>query len=127
MLAPLAEPEANIEPQLLPNGDMVTVMTVKDTMCKWPIGDPAESTFGFCGRAWEIEHEASMSPGDQHEIDVSGDNWSQVETWATEHPTAWVSDPLGKIRYDAHQYFDADHTERYVFGYDAELAKAATP
>ncbi|HVW26172.1 MAG TPA: cytochrome c-type biogenesis CcmF C-terminal domain-containing protein [Polyangiaceae bacterium] len=23
---------------------------------------------GFCGRAWEIEHEASMSPGDQHEI-----------------------------------------------------------
>jgi GcrA cell cycle regulator len=30
---------------------MVTVMTVKDSMCKWPIGDPAESTFGFCGRA----------------------------------------------------------------------------
>ena len=51
LLAPLAEPEANIEPQLLPNGDMVTVMTVKDTMCKWPIGDPADSTFGFCGRA----------------------------------------------------------------------------
>jgi cytochrome c-type biogenesis protein CcmF len=23
---------------------------------------------GFCGRAWEIEHEANMSPGDQHEI-----------------------------------------------------------
>jgi GcrA cell cycle regulator len=51
MLAPLAEPEANIEPLLLPNGDMVTVLTVKDTMCKWPIGDPADSTFGFCGHA----------------------------------------------------------------------------
>jgi GcrA cell cycle regulator len=47
----LAEPEANIEPQRLPNGDMVTVLTVKDTMCKWPIGDPADSSFGFCGRA----------------------------------------------------------------------------
>lgn len=45
------EPEANVEPQRLPNGDMVTVMTVKDSMCKWPIGDPADTTFGFCGRA----------------------------------------------------------------------------
>lgn len=41
---------AFIEPKRLPNGDMVTVLTVKDSMCKWPIGDPAEATFGFCGR-----------------------------------------------------------------------------
>lgn len=47
----LAEPETNIEPQRLPNGDMVTVLTVKDTMCKWPIGDPADATFGFCGHS----------------------------------------------------------------------------
>ncbi len=49
--AVMAEREANIEPQRLPNGDMVTVLTVKDSMCKWPIGDPAEATFGFCGHA----------------------------------------------------------------------------
>lgn len=42
---------ASVEPQRLPNGDMVTVLTVKDSMCKWPIGDPADSEFGFCGRA----------------------------------------------------------------------------
>ena len=48
---PHAEVETNIEPQRLPNGDMVTVLTVKDTMCKWPIGDPADTTFGFCGHA----------------------------------------------------------------------------
>ncbi len=47
--APHVEVETNIEPQRLPNGDMVTVLTVKDSMCKWPIGDPAEATFGFCG------------------------------------------------------------------------------
>lgn len=47
---PLVETEAFVEPQRLPNGDMVTVLTVKDSMCKWPIGDPAEATFGFCGR-----------------------------------------------------------------------------
>ena len=35
--------------QRLPNGDMVTVLTVKDSMCKWPIGDPADANFGFCG------------------------------------------------------------------------------
>jgi GcrA cell cycle regulator len=44
------EADASIEPKRLPNGDMVTVMTVKDSMCKWPIGDPADATFGFCGR-----------------------------------------------------------------------------
>ena len=49
--AALVEADTNIEPQRLPNGDMVTVLTVKDTMCKWPIGDPADATFGFCGHA----------------------------------------------------------------------------
>lgn len=43
--------EVNVEPQRLPNGDMVTVMTVKDSMCKWPVGDPADPAFGFCGHA----------------------------------------------------------------------------
>ena len=45
----ISEAEANITPQRLPNGDMVTVLTVKDSMCKWPIGDPADAAFGFCG------------------------------------------------------------------------------
>lgn len=45
----ITEAEANIEPKRLSNGDMVTVLTVKDSMCKWPIGDPADAAFGFCG------------------------------------------------------------------------------
>jgi GcrA cell cycle regulator len=44
-----AQAEANVEPKRLSNGDMVTVLTVKDSMCKWPIGDPADAAFGFCG------------------------------------------------------------------------------
>lgn len=43
------ETVVNVEPRRLDNGDMVTVMTVKDSMCKWPIGDPADPNFGFCG------------------------------------------------------------------------------
>ena len=82
-------------------------------------------------RQWERISQAAVdairATGDRHEIDVSGDNWSAVETWATEHPTAWIHDPLGKIRYDAHQYFDGDHTERYLFSYDTELAAALAP
>jgi GcrA cell cycle regulator len=46
-----SETMAAVEPKRLPNGDMVTVLTVKDSMCKWPIGDPADSSFGFCGQA----------------------------------------------------------------------------
>jgi GcrA cell cycle regulator len=46
-----SESAAVIEPKRLPNGDMVTVLTVKDSMCKWPIGDPADTNFGFCGQA----------------------------------------------------------------------------
>lgn len=52
----ISEAEANIEPKRLSNGDMVTVLTVRDTMCKWPIGDPADAAFGFCGHA---SHEGS--------------------------------------------------------------------
>ena len=48
-----AEPAVALEPQRLPNGDLVTVMNVKDSMCKWPIGDPADPNFSFCGRPAE--------------------------------------------------------------------------
>ncbi|MFC7291974.1 GcrA family cell cycle regulator [Hirschia litorea] len=44
-------PAAYVKPKRLGNGDMVTVMTVQDSMCKWPIGDPADPDFGFCGHA----------------------------------------------------------------------------
>jgi GcrA cell cycle regulator len=53
VVAEARSPAARVEPQRLPNGDMVTVLTVKDSMCKWPIGDPADATFGFCGHATE--------------------------------------------------------------------------
>ncbi|PIW30950.1 MAG: GcrA cell cycle regulator [Rhodobacterales bacterium CG15_BIG_FIL_POST_REV_8_21_14_020_59_13] len=36
-------------PERLPNGEFATVLTLKDSMCKWPIGDPASGDFRFCG------------------------------------------------------------------------------
>ncbi|MEE2565865.1 GcrA family cell cycle regulator [Hyphobacterium marinum] len=40
----------SLEPAPLPNGEFATVLTLKDSMCKWPIGDPATGDFRFCGR-----------------------------------------------------------------------------
>lgn len=46
--APPAPPPVEAKP--LPNGEFATILTIRDHMCKWPIGDPGESDFRFCGR-----------------------------------------------------------------------------
>jgi len=33
------------------NGEYATVLTLREGMCKWPIGDPADTEFRFCGRS----------------------------------------------------------------------------
>ncbi len=43
------EPEF-IAPVVLDGGDKATVATLKNNMCKWPIGDPATDDFHFCGQ-----------------------------------------------------------------------------
>lgn len=39
----------NVEPITLDNGAHITVMTISDKHCRWPIGDPSERDFHFCG------------------------------------------------------------------------------
>lgn len=39
-----------VEPQKLPSGEYATVLTLSDHICKWPIGDPGDTAFRFCGR-----------------------------------------------------------------------------
>ena len=55
-----AAPEADVKPIInepefttpivLDTGDKTTVSTIKNNMCKWPIGDPAKDEFHFCGQ-----------------------------------------------------------------------------
>lgn len=45
----IPEPES-ITAVVLDSGDMTTVATIKNNMCKWPIGDPARDDFHFCGQ-----------------------------------------------------------------------------
>lgn len=39
------------EPFKFEDGSFVTMHTIKNSMCRWPVGDPATSTFHFCGRS----------------------------------------------------------------------------
>ncbi len=50
MKSVIPEPEF-IEPVVLASGDLTTVATIKNNMCKWPIGDPARDDFHFCGQS----------------------------------------------------------------------------
>ena len=38
------------EPIMLDDGSFATILTVTDRMCHWPIGDPCNTAFHFCGR-----------------------------------------------------------------------------
>jgi len=46
----IPEPEF-IAPLVLDTGDRTTVATIKNNMCKWPLGDPAKDDFHFCGQS----------------------------------------------------------------------------
>lgn len=49
----MAAPEPEIieeDPVPLEDGNFATVLTINDRMCRWPIGDPSENQFHFCGR-----------------------------------------------------------------------------
>ncbi len=46
-VAPIRPPVA---PALQPNGEFASVLTLSDHICRWPIGDPGDPNFQFCGR-----------------------------------------------------------------------------
>ena len=50
---PSAEPRVvipDLEPVKLEDGKAATVLTLNESMCKYPIGDPTDADFAFCSR-----------------------------------------------------------------------------
>ena len=54
--APLADAEAEVayrplpvEEVVIPMSERVTIMELRDSMCRWPLGDPSTPEFRFCG------------------------------------------------------------------------------
>jgi GcrA cell cycle regulator len=64
-----AEPDyspAPLEELVIPLNERASIMTLKEAMCRWPIGDPGEPEFHFCGRKTcaslpYCEHHARMA------------------------------------------------------------------
>jgi GcrA cell cycle regulator len=51
-LTPCALPQADARPQeevVIPLTERVTIMELRESMCRWPIGDPTSPEFRFCG------------------------------------------------------------------------------
>lgn len=47
---PAAPPIVPLEAKPLANGELATILTLTNHICKWPIGDPSSPDFSFCGR-----------------------------------------------------------------------------
>jgi len=46
---PAAQPERP-EEVVIPFSDRVTIMELRESMCRWPLGDPTTPEFRFCGQ-----------------------------------------------------------------------------
>jgi GcrA cell cycle regulator len=56
VIAPIALQPANQEPSVyveddlaVPVSERVTIMDLRESMCRWPMGDPTKPEFRFCG------------------------------------------------------------------------------
>jgi GcrA cell cycle regulator len=39
----------DVEQVAIPESQRVSIMELRDTMCRWPLGDPSKPDFAFCG------------------------------------------------------------------------------
>ena len=62
--------------------------------------------------------------GSHHTLLVAGDGWSSAENWKKHHGAkTWIEDPLDKVIYEAHVYFDHDGAGRYGLSFSEELRR----
>jgi len=47
--APVEEEQAELESVVLPMSLRVTIVELRESMCRWPLGDPTSPDFRYCG------------------------------------------------------------------------------
>ena len=47
--AEAAKPARSLEDVVVPMSLKVTIVELRESMCKWPIGDPSSADFRYCG------------------------------------------------------------------------------
>ncbi|PLW75863.1 GcrA family cell cycle regulator [Cohaesibacter celericrescens] len=50
---PRAEKKPETDPVVIPISKRASILTLTETTCKWPIGDPGDGDFHFCGHKSE--------------------------------------------------------------------------
>nr|WP_321454566.1 GcrA family cell cycle regulator [uncultured Cohaesibacter sp.] len=50
---PKAEKAPEVDPVVVPISKRASILTLTENTCKWPIGDPGDSDFHFCGHKSE--------------------------------------------------------------------------
>lgn len=48
-LRPMAEAQRSADCVVVPMAENVTIMELRESMCRWPVGDPSSSDFRYCG------------------------------------------------------------------------------
>jgi GcrA cell cycle regulator len=43
------QPRAQLEEVVVPMSERVTIMELRESMCRWPLGDPSQPDFRYCG------------------------------------------------------------------------------
>lgn len=72
-------------------------------------------------RASQQAVHAIRGTGSDTAITVSGYLPMGPPAWGQMHPRAWIEDPLNRISYESHAYFDSDGSGHYYASYAEEL------
>lgn len=76
-------------------------------------------------RAAQQSVDAIRHSGNTTTVTISGYLPMGPGAWGQMHPRAWVHDPLDRVAYESHAYFDSDGSGHYDAGYAAELRRVA--
>jgi hypothetical protein len=99
--------------------------------------DPAVLGYGLMNEpvgmrsaaSWERASQSAVrairSTGDSKRVFVSSYEWGGTSQFSRNHSRGpWIKDPARNSWYEAHVYFDSDHSGRYTASYDEELRRA---
>ncbi|WP_432836304.1 glycoside hydrolase family 5 protein [Dactylosporangium sp. CA-092794] len=78
-------------------------------------------------RAAQEAVDAIRANGDRRAILVSGYVPMGPPSWGEMHPTAWIRDPVHRVAYESHAYFDHDGSGHYWMTYADELRSVTWP